>query len=203
MSKASTKRAAIYCRVSTADQSCERQVSDLTALAKSRGFEVIATYKETASGMKNDRKQRAEVMKLAQAGKIDAILCSELSRWGRSTTDLLSTLEQLSKWNVSVLAQSGGEFDMTSATGKALVGLLSVMSEFERNLIRERTISGLKSAIARGKTLGRPKVNDSKRTTSKHREAVQDLLKQGFSYREISTKLKIGKDTIGAIAKAQ
>ena len=85
-------------------------------------------------------------MKLAQARKIDAILVTELTRWGRSTIDLLQTLEQLNKWNVSVIAQTGSQFDLSSAQGKMIAGVLSVLSQFERDLISERTKSGLQGS---------------------------------------------------------
>ena len=86
-------RVAIYCRVSTDEQSCDRQERDLVSYAQLSGFEVIAVYKETASGAKDARPERKKVMALAQAQKIAAIIVSELSRWGRSTPDILSTLE--------------------------------------------------------------------------------------------------------------
>jgi DNA invertase Pin-like site-specific DNA recombinase len=98
---------AIYCRVSTDDQSCERQERDLRAFAKRAGHEIVAVFRETASGAKNDRAERKKVMALAQARKIDAILVTELSRWGRSTQDLVQTLDDLHSWKVSVLAQTG------------------------------------------------------------------------------------------------
>jgi putative DNA-invertase from lambdoid prophage Rac len=79
------QRAALYCRVSTADQSCDRQEHDLRAFAKRSGFEIVGVYKEKASGAKTDRIERKKVMALAQAREIEAILVTELSRWGRST----------------------------------------------------------------------------------------------------------------------
>src|SRR3546814_17359128 len=104
------QRAARYARVSTADQSCERQLRDLTGFAERGGYEVIEVFRETASGMKANRSARAEVMKLAQTRHIDAILVTELSRWGRSTQDLLDTLNPLSGWPESVVARSGTTF---------------------------------------------------------------------------------------------
>src|SRR4051794_37373836 len=79
------QRVALYCRVSTADQSCERQERDLTAFAARAGYEVVGIYKETGSGVKLDRVERRKVMVLAQARSIAAALVTELSRWGRST----------------------------------------------------------------------------------------------------------------------
>jgi DNA invertase Pin-like site-specific DNA recombinase len=73
---------ALYCRVSTADQSCARQERDLTAFADRAGYEVIGVFKETGSGVKLDRVERRKVMALAQARRIDAVLVTKLSRWG-------------------------------------------------------------------------------------------------------------------------
>jgi hypothetical protein len=86
---------AIYCRVATDDQSCERQERDLRAFAKRVGHKIVAVFKETASGADNARPERAKVLALARAHEIDAILVIELSRWGRSTQDLVQTLDDL------------------------------------------------------------------------------------------------------------
>jgi putative DNA-invertase from lambdoid prophage Rac len=102
---------AIYCRVSTQDQSCERQERDLAAFAVRAGYAVVGIYKETGSGVRVDRAERKEVMALAQARRIDAVLVTELSRWGRSTLDLLHTLKELESRRVSVIAMNGLAFD--------------------------------------------------------------------------------------------
>ena len=88
------QRVAIYCRVSTDDQSCERQERDLRALAERAGHEVVGVYMEKASGACNDRQERKKVIAMAQARQIDAVLVTEISRWGRSTKDLLETLDE-------------------------------------------------------------------------------------------------------------
>src|SRR5438093_13000703 len=111
-------RVAIYARVSTADQNCERQVRDLTAFAERLGAEVVGVFKETASGAKNDRVERKKVLALAQAREIDAVLVSELSRWGRSLLDLIETLQALRSWGVSVLATNGLQLDLATPHGK-------------------------------------------------------------------------------------
>ena len=111
---------AIYCRVSTDDQCCERQERDLRAFARRACHHVVAVFKETASGAKNDRIERKKVMDLAQAREIDAILVTELSRWGRSTQDLVQTLDDLHSWKVSVLAQTGLSFDLSTASRKLM-----------------------------------------------------------------------------------
>jgi putative DNA-invertase from lambdoid prophage Rac len=109
--------AALYCRVSTADQSCSRQERDLKAFSKKAGYKIVGVWKETASGTKDDREQRKKVLALAQARKIDVILVTELTRWGRSMLDLLHTLQDLQAWNVSLIAQTGLQLDLRSAQG--------------------------------------------------------------------------------------
>ncbi|HKM74153.1 MAG TPA: recombinase family protein, partial [Stellaceae bacterium] len=149
------QRAALYCRVSTADQSCDRQERDLRAFAKRSGFEIVGVYKEKASGAKTDRIERKKVMALAQAREIDAILVTELSRWGRSTIDLVQTLQSLQAWDVSVFAVTGLQFDLSTPHGKMIASVMAALAEFERDLIRERIKSGIAAAKARGKRLGR------------------------------------------------
>ena len=106
---------AIYCRVSTDDQSSERQERDLHAFAKRAGHHIVAVFKATASGANNDRPERKKVMALARAREIEAILVTELSRWDRSTQDLEQTLDDLHSWKVSILAQTGLSFDLSTA----------------------------------------------------------------------------------------
>ena len=111
---------AIYCRVSTDDQSCERQERELRAFAKRAGHRIVGVFKETASGARNDRVERKKVMALARNHEIDAILVTELSRWGRSTQDLVQTLDNLHSWKVSVLALNGLTFDLSTSSGKLM-----------------------------------------------------------------------------------
>jgi putative DNA-invertase from lambdoid prophage Rac len=146
---------AVYCRVSTDDQSCERQERDLRAFAKRAGHKIVAVFKETGSGADNARPERAKVLALARAHRIEVILVTELSRWGTSTRDLVETLDDLHGWKVGVLAQTGLSFDLSTASGKLMRTIMAGLSEFERDLIRERVKSGLASARARGVKLGR------------------------------------------------
>jgi predicted site-specific integrase-resolvase len=97
--------AALYCRVSTADQTCSRQEQDLLAFANKAGYKVVGVWKETASGAKDERAERKKVLALAQARNIDIILVTELTRWGRSMLDLFHTLQDLQAWGVSLVAR--------------------------------------------------------------------------------------------------
>ncbi|NKB80154.1 recombinase family protein [Ochrobactrum daejeonense] len=185
------QRAAIYCRVSTADQSCERQERDLAAFADRAGYEVVATFKETGSGAKLDRTERRKIMALAQSRQIDAILVTELSRWGRSTIDLLNTLRELEGWKVSIITMSGMAFDLSSPHGRMLATFLSGIAEFERDLISERVKSGLAAAKARGRRLGRQIGERPK--SDRLAPKVVALIAEGRSYRWIARDLGISK----------
>lgn len=152
-----THRAVIYARVSTSDQSCERLIADLTEFAARAGYEVLDVHKETISGTKTNRHARNQIMALVQARKIDAVLVTELSRWGRSTQNLLDTLNQLSGWNVSVVAMSGMTFELESPHGRMMATMLAGIAQFERDLMSERIKLGLAAAKVRSKKLGRQK----------------------------------------------
>lgn len=193
------QKVAIYCRVSTADQSCERQERELRNYAKRAKMTVAGVWKETASGSKDNRRERQAVLALAQARQIDAILVTELTRWGRSTMDLIHTLQQLESWRVSVIAQSGLQFDLKTSQGKLIASIMASLAEFERDLIRERVKSGLAAAKARGKKLGRQLGQRVK--SDRLAPKVVGLVGQGMPYREIADQLKISKTTVTEIMK--
>jgi len=189
---------AIYCRVGTDDQSCERQERDLRAFARRAGHRIVAVFKDTTSGAKNDRVERKKVMALAQAREIDAILVTELSRWGRSTQDLVQTLDDHHSWKVSVLAQTGLSFDLSTASGKLMRTIMAGLAEFERDLIRERVKSGLAVAKALAVDLGR---QVGQRPSDKKARRVLGLHADGLSYRLITRNLGLSKNTVMAIVK--
>jgi len=193
------QRAALYCRVSTADQSCERQERDLVAFAQRAGYEVIGTYKETASGLRLDRAERRKVLALAQKHEIDAVLVTELSRWGRSTTDLLATLKELEARRVSLVALNGLAFDLTTPHGRMMATLLAGIAEFERELTQERIRSGIAAAKARGKKLGRQSGQRPK--SDRLAPKVLALVAQGRSYRLVGREVGLSKNTVANIVK--
>jgi len=193
------QRVALYCRVSTADQSCARQERDLTAFAGRSGYDVVGTFKETGSGVKLDRAERRKVIALAQARQIDAVLVTELSRWGRSTTDLLTTLKELESRRVSVIALNGMAFDLATPHGRMIATLLAGIAEFERELIQERIRSGIAAAKARGKRLGRQPGQRPK--ADRLAPKVMVLVAQGRSYRLIGREVGLSKNTVADIVK--
>ena len=193
------QRAAIYCRVSTQDQSCERQQRDLAAFALRAGYEVVGVFKETGSGARLDRAERRKVMALAQERAIDAVLVTELSRWGRGTLDLLHTLEELEARRVSVIAMSGLAFDLSTPHGRMMATVLAGVAEFERELTQERIRSGIAAAKARGKRLGRQPGQRPK--SDRLAPKVLALVAQGRSYRLIGREVGLSKNTVADIVK--
>jgi len=127
------------------------------------------------------------------------VLVTELSRWGRSTLDLLHTLKALEAQRVSVIAMTGLTFDLTTPHGRMMATIIAGIADFERELIQERIRSGIAAAKARGKRLGRqpgqrPK---SDRLASK----VMALVAIGRSYRLIGREVGLSKNTVADIVK--
>jgi DNA invertase Pin-like site-specific DNA recombinase len=193
------QKVAIYCRVSTTDQSCSRQERDLLEYAQKSDYEVVGVWKETASGSKDNRSERKQVISLAQARKIDGVLVTELNRWGRSTIDLITTLQDLAHWGVSVIATTGLQFDLTTPQGKLIASVMASLAEFERDLVRERVRSGLAAAKAKGKKLGRKPGQRVK--ADKYAPKVLQMVAKGHSYRQIARELHLSKTTVNNIVK--
>ena len=205
---------AIYCRVSTDEQSCERQERDLRAFAERAGDEVVGVFMEKASGARNDRQERKKVMALAQGHEIDAIVVTELSRWGRSTQDLVQTLDDLHGRKVSVLAQTGLSFDLSTASGKLMRTIMAGLAEFERDLIRDRIKSGMARAKAAIETNDHFVTKAGKKRKSIGRQAderpsdnkvgkVLELHREGLSYRLIGRNLGLSKNTVMGIVQRE
>jgi len=157
-------------------------------------FEVVGIWKEVASGAKDQRSERKKIMALAQKRLIDVILVTELTRWGRSTIDLVQTIYELQRWNVSLLAQTGLQFDVSTPQGKLIASLMASLAEFERDLLRERIRSGIAAAQARGKIFGRRMGERVK--SDRLAPKVMKLVEEGRSYRFIAYELKMSKNTV-------
>jgi DNA invertase Pin-like site-specific DNA recombinase len=193
--------AAIYCRVSTSDQDCTRQESELIVFAEKSGYRVAGVWKETASGNRNNREQRQKILALAQAREIDVILVTELTRWGRSTLDLFHTLNDLQAWGICLITQTGLQFDLATPQGKLIATLMAGFSEFERDLLRERVRSGVKAAQARGVVFGRRFGQRVK--SDKLAPKVLELVASRYSYRQIGRLLSLSKNTVLDIVKCE
>lgn len=142
-----------YARVSKADgsQSLDLQRDALLDAAVSNKH----IYEDLASGKKDDRPGLDACLKALRAG--DTLVVWKLDRLGRSLTHLVNLIDELHKRKVGlkVLTGQGASIDTTTASGKLVFGIFAALSEFERELISERTKAGLASARARGRRGGR------------------------------------------------
>lgn len=137
-----------YARVSTQDQNLDRQLDNLMQAGCERIF------KEKMTGTKLHREELDRMLDTLRAG--DILVVDSFSRLSRSTKDLLEMVERLTAMNVELISLKE-KLDTTTATGKLMLTMLSALSQFERDLIAERTKDGLKAARARGRKGGRPK----------------------------------------------
>ncbi len=197
------RRVVLYCRVSSSDQDNDRQERDLREYAERAGFEIVSVFRETLSGIRKAKGkqpiERKKVMALAQDRQMDAVLLTELTRWGRSTQDLMDTLGQLASWDVSLIAQTGLTFDLSTPQGKLIANLMASLAEFEHDLLRERVRSGIAAAKARGQSFGR---KQGYRPSDRHAPEVIRLSEsEKLSQRQIAEKLGISKTTVNEILK--
>jgi DNA invertase Pin-like site-specific DNA recombinase len=155
--KPPTLRAAIYARVSTVDQDNAIQVRELTEYVERRGWHLAGTYQDQMSGAKASRPGLDRLMAHARQRHFDTVLVWKLDRFGRSLVDCVSSIQELTSLDVRFVATSQGlDTDETNPASKLLMHILAAVAEFERQLISERTLAGVRAARARGKSLGRP-----------------------------------------------
>jgi len=197
------RRVVLYCRVSTSNQDNDRQERDLCEYAERAGFEIVGVFRETLSGIRKAKGkqpiERKKVLSLAQDRRMDAVLVTELTRWGRSTQDLMDTLGQLASWEVSLIAQTGLTFDLSTPQGKLIANLMASLAEFEHDLLRERVRSGVAAAKERGQQFGRkPGYRPSDKQAP---EVIRLAAEEKLSQRRIADKLGLSKTTVNEILK--
>ena len=190
-------RVAAYVRVSTGGQDTAMQMADIQRLAELRGWQIVATVEEKASGAKT-RPARQRLITEAKAGAYDAICVWKLDRWGRSTVDVLTTVTELDSAGVAFVSVQDS-IDMTTAQGRLMVQLLAAFAEFERAQIRERVLAGLRHAkrhgTRTGKAIGRPA------TAAERKPRIEALVEQGISLPEIARRLEMPYSSVHRIAR--
>lgn len=155
------RRAALYLRVSTTEQTTENQRRDLTAVAERAGWEIVEIYEDAGISGAKGRDQRpafARLMKDAARRRFDVVAAWSVDRLGRSLQDLVRFLDDIHHAGIDLYLHRQG-LDTGTPTGKAMFQMLGVFAEFERAMMQERVCAGLARARAAGKTLGRPRVD--------------------------------------------
>lgn len=180
-------RTFLYCRVSTSGQFTENQVQEV----KSAGFDVQASrvVEETVSGSVPAKERKGFHTLLGKMESGDVLIVTKLDRLGRNAMDVRQTVEHLASVGIRVHCLALGGVDLTSAAGKMTMQVLGAVAEFERDLLIERTQSGLQRAKAEGKKLGRPEATD---TTA----AVQRLKARDMTQAQVAGELEIGIATV-------
>lgn len=203
------KKAVIYARVSSTNdrQDTGRQIKDLENYAKSQNIEIVKIYEEHISGAKRieERQVLTECLEYCTKESVNFLLLSELSRLGRSTLQVLRSLEILHEAKVSVYIQNLGLYTL-QADGKVnpiasiMVTVLAEMANIERSNIQYRLNSGRANYVANGGRLGRRKgsTKSEEKLRDEYKETIA-LLKKGYSIRNIARLQGIGISTVQRI----
>jgi DNA invertase Pin-like site-specific DNA recombinase len=148
------KKIALYVRVSTSDQTVENQKIRLIDYAEKNGlnYDIFAEIEST----RKTRPVKQALLARLRNNEYKAVVIYKLDRWARSSTELILDTKELLDKGIGFISISDN-LDFSSAAGKLHFAILSAFAEFERELIRERTIEGLRRAKMQGKHAGRPK----------------------------------------------
>lgn len=199
---------AIFARVSTSVQDYERQVNELTALAKGKGWSVEAIFCEKISGARKnaDRNELTRMIKYVQDNRISKVAVTELSRLGRDTLQVLEVIERFNELGISLYIQNYGIETLTddgkvNPMSQFLITILAEVARMERKTIRERVESGYKNYRANGGKVGRKQGYKKSAEVMKEQYAEEmRLLRKGISLRNIS---KITGTSVNTIRKCQ
>ena len=172
-----------YARVSTQDQNLDRQIDNL----KAAGCERI--YQEKMTGTRSDRPEFRLMLQVLRPG--DVLVTDSFSRLSRSTKDLLALVDHLNSSGIHLVSLKEN-LDTTTATGKLMLTMLSALSQFERDLIAERTLDGLKAARARGRKGGRPTLGSEK----DRKQAMAMYQTNAMTNREIADRFGVSVSTL-------
>lgn len=187
------KRAAIYGRVSTGDQTTDNQLIALKEVAERRGWVIVETYIDHGiSGAKGRDKRPAFDRMLKDAGKrkFDVAMAWAIDRMGRSLRDLIDTIELFEATGVDLYLDQQN-IDTTSPSGKLLFQITGAFAEFERSMIRQRVNAGLARARAQGKKLGRRPIDP------KTEQGIRDALASNtMGMLKIAAAFGVGSGTV-------
>ena len=184
-------RVAIYARVSTADQSCAMQLRELREYIERRGWTAAGEYVDSGwSGAKASRPELDRLMRDASRRRFDAVLVWKLDRWGRSVAHSIQRIQELIALDIRFLAVTQNiDTDESNPMSRFLLHIFAAFAELEREMIRERVTSGIRSAQASGKKLGRPK-------RVFRRDLAISLRESGMSWRKIAATLEVPMATV-------
>jgi len=196
-----TKRVAIYARVSTNDQSCERQLVELREVAENHNWEIAEEYIDHGiSGAKTSRPQLDAIMKDAFSRKFEMVMTLELSRMGRNTKHLLEMVERLKEKSINLYIHNQ-QIDTSTATGSLFFTVASAFTQFERDIIAERVKSGV--ANYRKKNPNKKWGGRKSNLTPETAVEILTLNKEGVGIRKLSKQFSVSTNTIYKVIKEE
>lgn len=182
-------RAFAYCRVSTGDQTTDNQIREIEAAGFAVEPKRIITETVSGSLPAMERKGFAKLLERMEGG--DVLIVTKLDRLGRNAMDVRATVERLAGEGIRVHCLALGGVDLTSPAGKMTMGVIAAVAEFERDLLIERTQSGLNRAKAAGKALGRPSA-----LTEEHKGEIALKRQAGASVRALAKEYGVSPSAI-------
>lgn len=183
-----TKRAAVYLRVSTRDQTLANQLPDLERMISARGFAIAATYQDEESGAKR-RPELERLLADAKRHRFDVVIVWALDRLGRTMSETVALVLELERIGVELLSAREPWLDTTGPVRSLLVSVFAWVAEQERRRLVERTNAGLARARAKGIKLGRPKARINP-------HAIALARAEGLTTSQIAKRLKVGRATL-------
>ena len=206
------KRAALYLRVSTDEQTTENQRQALAAGCEQRGWQIVEVYEDAGISGAKGRDNRPGfdcMLKDATRRRFDVVLAWSVDRLGRSLLDLISGLQELHAVKVDLILHQQA-IDTTTPAGKALFQMLGVFSEFERSMIQARVNAGMARAKAEQeagierrdaqgrllKVIGRPRTSDA------IEQQIRDELASGKGILKVAGIVGVGSGTVQRIKRA-
>ena len=193
-----TRKVVIYTRVSTLDQTIDNQLIELREHCSRMGWEIVKEYAdEGLSGTLSRDKRPAlnSLIKDAYRKRFDSVVCWDISRIGRSMKELILFLSDMKDRRIGICSVRQG-FDTSTSMGEIMFQFVGILSSWEREMIRERTLAGLERAKREGKTLGRRKVTNDTMTAK-----IIELRNDKKSIREIASEVGVSRGTVNNILK--
>ena len=195
-------RVCLFVRVSTNSQDYRRQINDLEAFCKQKGFTVVKIIATKISGAAKDREDLKELFITAGKKMYDKVVVSEVSRLGRNARDLRETVYRLHEKKIPVVFQNLGGMESLDERGQetfvtnVILSIYAELSQEERRLLSERVRSGLATAKLKGKKLGRPEgKEDNKALLKKYAKLAGDL-NRGLSLTECQKIHGVARNTV-------
>jgi DNA invertase Pin-like site-specific DNA recombinase len=184
------KKVALYARVSTVNgQDPEMQLAEMREYASRRGWAVFSEYVDRGvSGAAQSRPQLNLLMADACRRRFEILLCWKVDRFGRSLKHLVDAIADLDSYGVAFVSLRDN-LDLSSPSGRLMMQIVGAMAEFERSLIQERVISGLRNAKLKGKRLGRPALRQL--TADEIAKLRSDRKRKQLPFRELAKKFGV------------